>query len=222
MYWLLVFSSITACVTNSDTTCTSCVKQSNDTMLCVWCYEDLACKQWTRTMPCSNKSDISFGGQQCECRPGIAQSCSSCTKKHNCVWLQDSEIEVTATITDGPNYITTVLSVNSGDSCWAGDLFSGPTYTDWTLEGQHLKIHAHLHGSVWSWGQCNISGVWMVIIIFLIVFVSLLIFSFVFKMMMDRRKMRREIDQKVDEPLLLVQPTDRVEYDETSVGQERN
>jgi len=218
MYWLLAFSSVTACVTNSDTTCTSCVKQSNDSMLCVWCYQDNACQEWKNTMPCSNTSDISFRGQQCECRPGVAQSCSSCTKKHNCVWLQDSEIEVTAV---GPNGGMAMFSLNTGDSCWAGDLFSGPTYTDWTLNTHHLEVHAHLHGSVWSWGQCNISGVWMVIIIFIIVFVSLLMISFCFKMMMDRRKMRNEVNRKVDEaPLLLTDPTDRVEYDQTSVGQE--
>merc|ERR1719193_3056281 len=173
-------------------------------------------------MPCSNTSDISFGGQQCECRPGIEQSCSSCTKKHNCVWLQDSEIEVTATITDGPNYVTTVLSLNPGDSCWAGDLFAGPTWTDWTLQGQHLTVHAHLHGDVWSWGQCNISGVWMVIIIFILVFLSLLGFAYCFKTVMDRRKMKVEIVSPA-EPLLLMAEPDQaaVEYVQTTEGQQR-
>merc|ERR1719228_1616926 len=154
-------------------------------------------------MPCSNKSDISFGGQQCDCRPELEQSCSSCTKKHSCVWVEDSSIEVTTTYSAEGGDIVTTFSLNTGSSCWAGDLFAGPTYDDWELDGEHITVHAHLHGSDWKWGQCNISGVWMVIIIFFSVFVILMMVAFAFKMVMDRRRLRLEVKAR-SEPLLLV------------------
>jgi len=228
MYWViyvgLFVGTVNACFNNDDTTCTSCVHQSNASMICVWCYHDSQCKQWTTTMPCTNSSDISFGGQQCECRPETEQSCSTCTKKHNCVWLEDSEIHVTTVLTSnsGAEKVNK-FELNSGSSCWAGDLFSGPTWTDWTIEGPHLSVHAHLHGDLWSWGQCNISGVWMVIIIFILVFLSLLGFAYCFKTVMDRRRMKVEIVSPA-EPLLLMADPDRpaIEYVHSTEGQRRD
>jgi len=224
IYLALLVGAVNACFNNDDTTCTSCVKQSNTSMVCVWCYHDNQCRQWTDTMPCTNSSDISFGGQQCECRPDTEQSCSACTKKHNCVWLEDSEIQVTTELTSNTGKIVNTFKLNSGSSCWAGDLFAGPTWTDWTLTTQHLTVHAHLHGDVWSWGQCNISGVWMVIIIFILVFLSLLAFSYCFKTVMDRRKIRVQIaSAQPNAPLLLIaNPEEAVEYVQSPNGQERN
>jgi len=227
MYWAIYLTlfvlTVSACFTDDDTTCTSCVKQSNASKICVWCYHDSQCKQWNNTMPCTNSSDISFGGQQCECRPETEQDCSSCTKKHNCVWLEDSEIQVTTVLSNNAGKeIVNVFNLNSGSSCWAGDLFSGPTWTDWTLYGQHLTVHAHLHGDEWSWAQCNISGVWMVIIIFILVFLSLLAFAYCFKTMMDRRKMKVETVAPNEPLLLMANPDEAVEYVQTIDGQERD
>jgi len=214
MYWILLLGAATACYTAVDTTCASCVEQSNETSLCVWCYDDNECREWTTTMPCSNTSDLSFGGEQCECRPGVEQSCSTCVRKESCVWLEDSSIEVTAILDVGNNNkaIVTAFSLNTGSSCWAGDMFYGPTWTDWLLYGNHLTIHAHLHDAVWSWGQCNIPGVWMIMIIFMISFISAITFCYCAKLAIQRRKMRREVVDK-DEPILYTEgPNGAVPY----------
>merc|ERR1719233_701676 len=70
-------------------------------------------------MPCSNTSDLSFGGEQCESRPGVEQSGSTCVRKESCVWLEDSSIEVTAILDVGSNNKSTVsaFSLNTGSSC---------------------------------------------------------------------------------------------------------
>jgi len=223
IYSILLVGTVNACFTTSDTTCSSCVKQSNASKICVWCYQDSQCKHWNTTMPCTNTSHVSFDGQQCECRPEADQDCSSCTKKHDCVWLEDSEIQVTTVYTTiAGNENVNVFNLNSGSSCWAGDLFSGPTWTDWTIEGQHLNIHAHLHGDVWYWGQCNLSGVWMVIIIFVLVFLSLLAFAYCFKTAADRRKMKVQIAPD-SEPLMFTANSDEaVAYVQKTDGPERN
>merc|ERR1719320_1817968 len=124
MFTALLLGIVSACFTTDDTTCSSCVKQSNETSLCVWCYDDEECREWTNSIPCSNNSDVSFGGEQCECRPGAEQSCDSCTHKQNCVWLDDSEIEVTTIVYIGNKAVVDSFALNSGASCWAGDMFS--------------------------------------------------------------------------------------------------
>jgi len=165
-------------------------------------------------MPCSNTSDVSFGGEQCECRPGSEQSCSSCTKKDSCVWLEDSEIEVTAIVGIGKSAVVSTFELNSGSSCWAGDMFFGPTWTDWMLYGPHLTIHAHLHDAVWSWGQCNITGIWMVLMIFMFVFIALVTLCYCVRLWINRRKFRNEV-ANTDEPLqFLSEPTTAVAYNQ--------
>lgn len=216
MNWIILLRIVIACYTPKDITCSSCVKQSNDTSLCVWCYDDNECREWVTTMPCSNTSDLSFGGEQCECRPGAEQSCSTCTRKNSCVWLEDSTIEVTAILAVGKKAIVSTFSLNAGGSCWAGDMFYGPTWTEWILYGKHLTIHAHLHDKVWSWGQCNITGVWMVLTILLIVVIGVLTFCYCAKMAIYRRKLRREVANR-EEPLLYVQgPAGAVDYSQVS------
>merc|ERR1719320_524754 len=163
-------------------------------------------------MPCSNISDVSFGGEQCGCRPSSEQSCSTCTRKENCVWLDDSDIEVTAILGVGNNAIVSTFSLNSGSSCWAGDMFYGPTWTDWILYGNNLIVHAHLHDAEWRWGQCNVSGVWMVIIIFFVVFACAVTFCYCLKLAINKRKMRMELNSR-NEPLVgIVNPTGAVAY----------
>merc|ERR1719334_171851 len=137
-------------------------------------------------MPCSNISDVSFGGEQCGCRPSSEQSCSTCTRKENCVWLDDSDIEVTAILGVGNNAIVSTFSLNSGSSCWAGDMFYGPTWTDWILYGN--------------------------IIIFFVVFVSAVTFCYCLKLAINKRKMRMELNSG-DEPLVgITNPTGAVVY----------
>jgi len=190
-------TTVTSC-TSEGASCSSCVGQSNQTSLCVWCYTESECARWVDGNPCNNISDVSFGRDQCECRPGLSQTCGDCTSKHSCVWLDDSELEVTVTVSTGQKKVVDFMTLNSGASCWAGNMFSGPTWDDWILETNHVQVHAHLHESNWSWAQCTINGAWMAtLLVMVIVFLSLCL---CFSMRLVVRK--HWLEEQIDDPLL--------------------